>query len=175
MVISNGKISAEDYISNEINFKGYNGYATVSADDVFDYTRLIADLGEPNYSGTDSNLVNSIVDYGSDYTIESHISVSFDKSENLKNGDEITAIISIDYGMINSMNFKKELTGKVTYSKTYTVSGLEEADGIDPFGIIKSVNYDALNGSSSINYNNEYNKDFGDYSVHCYEDSYENA
>lgn len=175
LVISNGKISAEDYISDEINFKGYNGYATVSATDVFDYDRLITDLGQSNYSGTDSSIINSIVDYGSDYTVESHISVSFDKSENLKNGDEITAIISIDYGMINSMNFEKELTGKDTYSKTYTVSGLEDAEGIDPFGIVASVNYDIADKSSSINFNNEYIEDFGEYNAHYYEDSYGNA
>ena len=171
LVISNGRISAEAYIYDEINFVGYNGYATVTAADVFDYDGLMADLGQSNYSGTDSSIINSIVDYSSEYALGGQISVKFDKSENLSNGDEITATISINYSMINSLNYEKKLTGKDNYTKTYTVSGLEEANALDPFGVIESVNYDMVSESSSINFNEEYTQDFENYSAHYYNSS----
>lgn len=166
------RVSAEKYINDEINFYGYNGYATVSVEDVYDYYGLSDALGNANYFDLNNDLLNTLVSSVSGYSLFELISVSFDKYDMLSNGDEVTATIRIDYDLINQFKFDKKLVGKKEYTKTFTVSGLEEAKVIEPFGIIQSVTYDVTNDSSSIIYNEEYLENFEDYSVHYYKDSY---
>lgn len=170
--VMSGRVSADKYINDEIEFYGYNGFATVSVDEVYDYDALINDLGKNDYADTKSQILNSIVEKGSDFLTKELITIEFDKSENLNNGDEITATIKINYATINAMKFDKKLVGKDVFEKTYTVSGLEETVVIDPFEIIASVDFDLVDRTASINYNNEYNKTFGEYSVRYIQSEY---
>ncbi len=156
-VSKSSKISVKDYINDEIKFYGCNGYATVSTNDVFNYSLLEQDLGPAQVVTWDDDPVYDFID------------VRFDVQDNLSNGDVVKATITVNCDSINNFKFAKKLTGKKEYVKKYKVKGLEDAVEINPFEIVKNVVVDKTSGSCSFEMDNTYNKEFDGFYAHYYD------
>ena len=133
---SNSRLSIDDYIAESISFRGANGYATVETlkNKVVDIDALVYDLG---ITSTDISAI-----LGAEYLLEKYISVEYEGGEapsNLKNGDTVKYVITVDYDNINNGSFSKKLKGKKTINKTYTVDGLEDVIEINPFDAVEKV------------------------------------
>lgn len=135
IIVNANKINIKDYVTDSIKFRGYNGYATVLTDksNIIDTDSLLEDLG---YAPEDISQA-----FMTEFTVEDAIDVDYvgGEPENLKNGDEITYLITVDYDLINDCDFKKKLKGKEEFEKVYKVEGLEEPTMIDPFEAIDKV------------------------------------
>ena len=159
-----GSVSVDDYINfDAVEITGYDGYATatVNANEILDYDLLSNELG--NYKYKDNLLTDEVFLFGEEGLLKNCVNIKIDKDSKIKNGDKITISVSINYDRINSYNFDKKLKGKKEYTKKISVSGLEKATTIDPFEIIKSVVND--DGKYRINYNTEYKKSLGEYTL----------
>ena len=131
-------ISINKYIAEEIDFTGTNGYGSIgsSNSDIVDYETLMSDLGiNKNFSSL----------LGGGLVLDEYIKVNLEndaeeKPTNLKNGDKVKYVITIDYKKINSSgSFKKRLKGKSKIVKTYKVEGLGDSIEINPFDAIEKV------------------------------------
>lgn len=147
------RVFVSKYISDAISPEGYDGYAKVSPEDVVDYEAIINELGRAKYNRLGDDLLEDAID------------VSFDKSTLLSNGEEITATITIDYKYINSYDFSKKLSGKKSYEKTYVIENLPSAEQVNPFDAIDLVIYDKTEGKCSVQYKNNYQKQYGKYTL----------
>ena len=147
------RVFVSKYISDAISPEGYDGYAKVSPEDVVDYEAIINELGRAKYNRLGDDLLEDAID------------VSFDKSTLLSNGEEITATITIDYKYINSYDFSKKLSGKKSYEKTYVIENLPSAEQVNPFDAINLVIYDKTEGKCSVQYKNNYQKQYGKYTL----------
>ena len=131
-------ISINKYIAEDIDFTGTNGYGSIgsSNSDIVDYETLMSDLGiNKNFSSL----------LGGGLVLDEYIKVNLEndaeeKPTNLKNGDKVKYVITIDYKKINSSgSFKKRLKGKSKIVKTYKVEGLGDSIEINPFDAIEKV------------------------------------
>ena len=157
-----GSVSAADYINfDAVEINGYDGYATARANDILDYSLLIENLGSHKYK--DNILTDEVFLFGEEGLLKNCVDIKFDKNSNIKNGDDITISVSINYDRINSYNFDKKLKGKKEYTKKISISNLKKVASIDPFEIVKSVIDD--NGHYRIIYNTEYKKNLGEYTL----------
>ncbi len=143
-----GKVNPANYINDNISAVGYNGYAVVYDYDVVDYYSLADELDIDDYYDYDydDDYYDDYYDddyYYSDgvYAISDYITVVFDKSEYLSNGDVVTATIYFNYDAINAISPDKKLSGKESYTVEYKISGLTEVDVFDPFNAVKDVAY----------------------------------
>lgn len=147
-----GTISAKKYIIDSPTFSGYDGFAKISDDDVFDYELLELDIGEQKRVAWDTDPFD-------------YIDIEVDKTDHISNGDVVTATITINYDRFNSFEFDKKLGGKKKYTKKYTAKGLEEPTVIDPFEGAKYVVYDKTSNQCIIKLDDDYGKDFGIFHV----------
>lgn len=187
-----GTVNPQKYFIDDSNVKysGYNEFGKINVNDLFDIRSLLLDLGggEENLIATVNKSVSGQIDkkYGSvmsslfdGLSINSiinefekeGISIEADKTENLKNGDEITVTVKIDSEYFKKYDFKKSLKDVDSVSKTYTVSGLNQATIIDPFDFIESVIYDEKEKKSYIRYKKNYLNETEAFSVAAYENS----
>ncbi|MBE6719150.1 MAG: zinc-ribbon domain-containing protein [Ruminococcaceae bacterium] len=132
LVLFTGKVNSENYFTDSPKFTGYDGYGSVDLESVYDFEALEDALGGFDGKDMDDMLEDS-----------KYFKVSCKPSENLKNGDEITVTIKINYEKVNKQKPKKKLVGEDKITKTFTVEGLTPVAKIDPFKVIKSVTYDA--------------------------------
>ncbi len=149
IIASSGKsINIDDYIIDNIKFSGYDGYGEIEAGaDIIDYDRLITDL---EMQSTDFSEM-----LGAEIVLEGCIDISFstgEKPQNLKNGDNVEYVITVDYDRINGSGFKKKLKGKDTIKKSYEVSGLAEIIELNPFDAIEKVIVSDSYGSKIVNF-----------------------
>lgn len=132
--IKGGSVKIDDYITDTIQFSGYDGYGIVATTNnaLIDYDQLYTDLG------INSNLATA---FGSAALLEQYIDITSDSenTKNLKNGDIVTYTIKINYDAINNLDGKKKLNGKEVVNKTFTVSDLKKAAEINPFDAIEKV------------------------------------
>ena len=160
--ILSSSISIKDYIKNEIDFTGMNGYASVSENinDIIDIERLNSDIKtESEYQATS---------YFED--IEKYIKIEMknnDANGKLSNGDTVTFIIKIDKnGIKNNNSFVKYIRDKDEIEKSYTVKGLKKGVVIDAFDAVECYINDTTEGSyrrhndSGIVFKSDYNKKY---------------
>lgn len=122
-----------------LSLNGSNGYAFASF--YFDYEGLIQDYGNKlnvvNHSGmSDEDFKDLWGDEADTITLEVQlnelIECSLENNDNLSNGDRVTFVWDINE--IQKGNFEQDFGCKVKYSNfTRQVTGLEEAEVIDPF------------------------------------------
>lgn len=133
------KIDLNKYLT--VQFSGYDTYGEASWD--FDTEAFKEDYeGKIKLTGSAKKELKSygldsseIEDYAVEIFLEACVSGKFDKSEKLTNGDEITFTWNCDEEEIGEV-FKC----KVKHAdKSYTVSGLEEIETVDPFEDIDVV------------------------------------
>lgn len=157
LIVKSNQISAKNYINDEIEITGYNGYGYAYVSGVFDYESLSLDMGPSSAYLYDED---PIYDY---------IYVELDTSENLSNGDTVTATITVDYDYINYYKYDKKLVGKEQYTKQYEVKGLDEPTTIDPFEAVINVLNDNFHHDFPYNIDTTFSKTYGDYTL-CYDD-----
>ena len=160
IIVMHGRVSVDKYINDSLSVSGYSGYAKATASSVLDIEGLEAALGASRRY------------YYTDYSLSDCISYNLSKYENISNGEVIVASITIDYDRANNLGFKKKLTGKQSYTKEYTISGLTELTTIDPFAVVTGVLYDKTSGKCSIAYNQNYNETVGTFGVRYYDGGY---
>lgn len=173
----NERISVDKYINYEnITVTGYNGYGTMDYENLIDYDRLANDLGDYKFEGHWLN--DEVALDGIDEFLKNNIVISIsdaEKDKHWSNNDEYAVKIKINYDYINKYNFDKKLVGsKDGYSKSFTITGLKEPLKIDPFEMIKSVNYDLTNSGTEIIFDKKYEKIYDNYKVKYKEENYGN-
>lgn len=181
VIISASRVNMKNYINDDIDAVGYNGYATVYDFDAIDYYDLIEDLGGVDIVDFEEEVddiedfedledfLDGIYDYydyedlyDSRYEIYDYITVAFDKSEYLSNGDVVTATITVNYDAINTLGFDKKLHGKESYTVNYKISGLEEIDVFDPYEAVKEVAYFESSDWAEVTLDTEFTGELGE-------------
>ena len=104
-------VSFGKFINDSIAPEGYDGYATIAPSDVIDSESLLYSLGDVNVDYNwlvgESTAANLVLAEG--------VSVELSKSENICNGDTVTATINVDYDVLNhKLRPQKKLRGKST-------------------------------------------------------------
>lgn len=135
IAVKSQSVNIEDYITDSIEFSGYDGYGKVETNnnDFINYDQLYIDLGiEQN---------NMVSMFGAESVFYDYIDISTTNgnSQNLKNGDTVTYTFTINYDGINNLNGKKKLKGNDSITKEYEVSGLREVAEINPFDAVEKV------------------------------------
>ena len=156
VIIANAtpKIRLADYVKVEYN--GYNGYGTVSAE--FDSDKFRSDWeGKLKYTSGTPGEIKSVLEFYEDPTEMVLYNVkydySFDKSSELKNGDKIKLKWSIGSDKSYIEKFVKvELDDSET---EFTVSELQEIGSFDPFDGF-TVKYTGFNGNGKPDYTAKY-------------------
>lgn len=159
IAVKSQSVNIGDYITNSIEFSGYDGYGKVETNnnDFINYDQLYIDLGiEQN---------NMVSMFGAESVFYDYIDISTTNgdSQNLKNGDTVTYTFTINYDGINNLNGKKKLKGDDSITKDYEVSGLSEVTEINPFDAVEKVIV-----SDKYNYNNvvlQIGTKIGNYSI----------
>lgn len=161
--------SVSKFVNDDLVIDGYNGYASVSSDDVLDGEALMRSIGGTKYSNfTSDDFLSDLLDYGSRYSVMDFIDIDMDNTDHLSNGDTVIVTITVDKdGFNKTIHPKKKLVGKSTIKKEYKVEGLTDPLIIDPFSVITSVSYDLTSsyGKTTIFYNESYNETVGDYRI----------
>lgn len=165
-------VSAEKFISEEIEAIGYNGYATVSTVGLYDYEGLATEICDS--IKTDNELLGGLANLGTSIVVENYVQIELDKSNHLSNGDVVTVTFTVNKDAINEIiGAKKKVRGKSIYVKEYKINGLSDPVTIDVFESIKSVSYDSTANYNplTIEYNTEFNKSAGEVRFSYYANS----
>ena len=124
-----------------LTVSGYNEYASISEYDyrnIIDWSRLIDDV---NAQLAKKKKVNGRHLDFYDYVNNSSFAITADKTEDIKNDDEINF-------EIQGLNMKiSGITLRISdASKTYKISGLKVVNAFDPFDYVDMVLYNPANG-----------------------------
>lgn len=156
IVISSTRVSLDDYVTGECQFTGANGYGSVYAEDIIDYDALDDKIMDEHANDGYSWF------YG--YTSSNdYIDITYPENNgSLSNGDTVEITVNIDKdGMKNDSSFKKTISGDEIQVFTYTVTGLPDATAIDVFDAVDNVVYDTITDNVSIEFKDEYVKEYG--------------
>lgn len=187
--VGSNKVNPNQFFKSEkeLDIRGYNGYASISAGSFFDADAFLTDLagGEDGLLKIANSLLREeLGGYGGNMTswglIEPEDVLSelrggafdytADKTENLSNGDKVTVTVTIDRDSLQKYNFKKKIKGGESFEKTYTIEGLSEVTTLDPFEYISGVRYDVVDNQTQIVYNTAFNKSYGSFIATAYEE-----
>jgi hypothetical protein len=159
IVISATRVKLDDYVTGECQFSGANGYGYVNAESIIDYTALDEEIMEE----TNNEDIYSWF-YGGSYTSsDDYIDITYPENNGtLSNGDVVEITVTINKeGMKNDSSFKKTISGDEVQVFTYTVTGLPDATAIDVFDAVDNVVYDTITDNVSIEFKDEYVKEYG--------------
>ena len=118
-------INLDKYL--KIETSGYNGYGTASA--TIDWTQMKSDYGSKIRFSDEASKNALVTAYNTPFDVlRMGVSVSFDKSSTLSNGDEIAYEWLIDEDLYNYLNVKLKYK-----NGTHKVKDLKEVEGFDAF------------------------------------------
>lgn len=137
-------VNLNDYLT--LTSSGYNTVGTAGY--TFDYEKMIMD--NPKAFGLEENY-SEMEFYGVELALDSAFSGSLDKNSDLSNGDTVT----FHWDMTDTTEIEEKYPVRLSYAdETLTISGLEEAEVIDPFaGVAVSFEGIAPNGTLRISSN----------------------
>jgi hypothetical protein len=157
-ISASGKINVGDYINQNVELSGYDGYGTLTDRDVFDYDKFINDV-----------LADYSQNMNEDFT-DGNINVNLDKTSDLSNGDNVNVSIYVNLESLNSYGFNKKIVGDEEYNFTCTIGGLNEPVTINPFDMIDTVIVDVTDNKCYLEKNENYNENVDGFTVRYYGD-----
>lgn len=146
------KYNVEDYVV--IEYSGFNGYGKSYID--FDRDRLVEDIEKGLYKKEKSSLKDYLDDdwYANNrkiYEYVNGIEVELSKTENVRNGDTLTAEIKYDNKLISDLKFR--FSGEKIET---VVEGLIDAVEINPFeDLVVTFSGRSPSGKMDLEYNGD--------------------